>query len=273
MRKLEQKSKEEYNASIVFYDKIINAFNADFNLYNAVIDAIQPTSLLEIGCGMGRLFPLYQNKIKCIYGIDLSDEMIHLAQQRFPDTNLFIKDIVSFSFDIKFDVIIVSNSLLKHIDNSEDRNCVIRNMKSHLSTNGIIVFDHSDYLYYEKETTDWIPAENSIITTWIPNEDSILNGFQWKKEVDEEIDKIYWRYVNNEQLFFEVEYTAYIYPISQLKQHLEINGLYYEQILTDYDKKGLLDSGNRFIAIAGNNKELLLDYKNKIRRKFHKLCQ
>jgi SAM-dependent methyltransferase len=272
MKQLEQKSKEEYNASIVFYDKIINAFSADFNFYNSVIEAIQPTSLLEIGCGMGRLFPLYQNKVECIYGIDLSEEMIHLAQQRFPQANLFIKDIVSFNFDRKFDIIIVSNSLLKHIENSDDRNYVIKNLKDHLLKNGIIVFDHSDYLYYEKETTDWIPAEYSVLATWIPNIDDILKGFQWKKKMSEKIDKVYWRYVENGKVFFEIEYTAYIYSIDQLKHHLKINGLYHEQILTDYDSKGLNDLGNRFIAIAGYDKELLLDYKNKIREKFCELC-
>jgi 2-polyprenyl-3-methyl-5-hydroxy-6-metoxy-1,4-benzoquinol methylase len=272
MKQLKQKSKEEYNASIVFYNKIINAFNADFNLYNSVLDSIKPTSLLEIGCGMGRLFPLYQ-KIECVYGIDLSEKMIHLAQSRFPQINLFVKDIMSFHFNKKFDVIVVSNSLLKHIETPNDRHRVIKNLKNHISKNGIILFDHSDYLYYEKETTDWIPAEHSVISTWIPNKDDILKGFQWKKSMSEKIDKVYWRYIENEKVFFDVEYTAYIYSISQLKHHLEINELHYEQILTDYDSKGLDDSGDRFIAIAGNNKELLSDYKNKIRKKFSELWQ
>lgn len=268
---MEYKSKNEYNKSLTFYNEIINALNADFSLYKAIINATKPTTLLEIGCGMGRLFPIYLESVKEIYGFDISDGMIHSANLKFPTINLTVSDMLSFEINKKFDLIIVSNSLLKHLNNNADRLLAIRKMKEHLSENGIIVFDHSSYLYYESATTNWINAESSVIADWIPNTDNILSGFQWKKEVSSELDKVFWRHVNNGITTFEIEYTAFVYKVDELKNHIETSGLFFNQILSDYNLNGLTSNGKRFIAIAGQDEKILQSYKSKFQNEFIKL--
>lgn len=270
---MENKTKIEYNKSVTFYNDIINAFNADFILYEAIVKATKPSNLLEVGCGMGRLFPIYLDNVKEIYGLDISDKMILSAKQKFSSVNLIVSDMLSFNIDKKFDLIVVSNSLLKHLKNNEDRLLAITKMKEHLSENGIIIFDHSAYLYYESTSTDWIDAENSVIVEWIPNTDNILSGFQWRKEVSGEIDKVFWRHINNDETTFEVEYTAYVYKVEELKKHIKANGLALKQIMSDYKINGLENSGNRFIAIAGKNDELLCTCKQRFQNEFIKLCR
>jgi 2-polyprenyl-3-methyl-5-hydroxy-6-metoxy-1,4-benzoquinol methylase len=270
---MEHKSKTEYNKSVTFYTEIINALNADFSLYKSIINAVEPASLLEIGCGMGRLFPIYLDRVKEIYGFDISDGMIHSAKLKFPTINLTVSDMLTFEISKKFDLIVVSNSLLKHLKNNNDRLLAIRKMKEHLSVNGIIIFDHSSYLYYESATTVWIDAGNSVIADWIPNSDGILSGFQWKKEVSSEIDKVFWRHVNNGKTTFEIEYTAFVYKVDELKNHIKSNDLFFEQILTDYKINGITNKGKRFIAIAGQDEELLRTYKLKFQKEFLELCK
>jgi SAM-dependent methyltransferase len=265
-------SRQEYNASIKFYDKIINTFNADFILYKSAIQSLTPKTLLEVGCGMGRLFLLYQG-ISEIYGMDISEEMIACGKEKFPDIHLFVDDMRTFHLNKKMDMIVVSNALLKHIEKETDRVLILKNLKNHLSDKGVIVFDHSDYLYYEQETTGWIPAETSVISQWIPNENNVLYGFQWKKTISGKTDKVHWRYLDNGRPVFEVAYTTYIYLIQQLKKDMERNGLVFERLLTDYGLEGLKEDGPRFIAIAGVNKKLIAQYKQQIIKTFITLCE
>jgi SAM-dependent methyltransferase len=47
--------------------------------------------VLDIGCGLGRLFPVYlQNQAREIHGVDLSLNMIRLASFKYPNPNIYL---------------------------------------------------------------------------------------------------------------------------------------------------------------------------------------
>ena len=253
----------EYDKTSRFYEELITTFSADYNYYDTLLQVFQPSSILEIGCGCGRLFKVYCNRCIDVVGVDLSEELVNLAQKTYENTKVIIADITDFNLNREFDLVVVSNSLLKHIEKEADRIKVIRNIKEHLSENGIISLDHSDYLYYEPHTSDWVTADQSIALNWFPNENNVLSKVQWRKRVFDNHDHILWRSITNKGYTPEIEYTAYKYSIVQLQKHLLSNGLYYEILLTDYGKEGLNNEGKRFIAIAGMNKKQLSIIKSK----------
>ena len=78
-------SKSEYNRSTYFYDEIMNSFKMDFSLYEDLIEILKPKSVLELGCGMGRLFPIFIKEAKEITGVDLSDKMIAQGRKYYAD--------------------------------------------------------------------------------------------------------------------------------------------------------------------------------------------
>lgn len=53
----------------------------DFVLVRKALDSLTPSSLLEIGCGYGRYFPLYAS-IPYVVGIDISTGMLSRAAQK-----------------------------------------------------------------------------------------------------------------------------------------------------------------------------------------------
>ena len=262
---MNNKTQKEYDVAITFYEKIITPFNADLSYYTALIKAIRPRNILELGCGSGRLFPTFiQEGVNNITGIDISDEMILKAKTKHPSLNLLQCDILSFNMQDKFDLIVISNSLLKHIETSKDRKKILENAKLHLTEKGVISIDHSPYLYYITETSDWFNAESSIISEWIPNENNLLQGYQWCKEIINNQDIAKWRHFENGVTTFEVQFSTYVYTIQELKQHIEDVSLNYIQVLSDYLPKGVLPNGNRFISILGTSTEVLDRYNEKL---------
>ena len=176
----------EYCRAAFFYDEIMNSFNMDFSLYEDLLDILEPESILEVGCGMGRLFTLFARKAKFITGIDLSEEMLAEGRRYFAENNPsdtvieFCKaDMCSFSTGRKYDLIVMALSVLKHLQTNEDRFRALQCAKEHLNEDGFIVVDSTPFLYTPK-STDWIDAEDSMVATWLPDE-QILSGYQWKK--------------------------------------------------------------------------------------------
>jgi 2-polyprenyl-3-methyl-5-hydroxy-6-metoxy-1,4-benzoquinol methylase len=89
------------------------------NYHKFFVDNVSSDDLvLDLGCGNGALtFDLAQ-KAKKVIGIDINPEKIKLAEENFsaPNIDYLIGDASQYSFDQKFDAIILSN-ILEHIEN------------------------------------------------------------------------------------------------------------------------------------------------------------
>ncbi|MEK7659359.1 MAG: class I SAM-dependent methyltransferase [Patescibacteria group bacterium] len=60
-----------------------NLIKAD-SILQAKLDSINATSVLEIGCGIGRITEFFIQDFEEVYGIDISRKMVELAKQRLP---------------------------------------------------------------------------------------------------------------------------------------------------------------------------------------------
>lgn len=266
-------TQKEYDVAIQFYENIISKFNADFPYYTALLKVLQPKSVLELGCGSGRLFPLYLKEgIAKIVGIDLSHEMVKQAEKKYPSVQVYQGDIANYVLDEKFDLVVISNSLLKHIEAPETRLKVLNNAKKFLSENGVISIDHSSFLYYEEKTSDWKNASESVVSDWIPNDDNRLDGFQWRKEVVDNKDIALWRHIKDNVIDFDISFSTYAYKIDDLILDIKQVSLHYLQILTDYSSLGLSNAGNRFIALLAKNEKQLEKQVLDIRKEFLEKC-
>lgn len=251
-------NKTEYCRAAFFYDEIMNSLNMDFSLYKDLVEILEPESILEVGCGMGRLFTLFAQKAKFITGIDLSEEMLAEGRKYFAenipsDTVIeFSKaDMCSFSTGRKYNMIVMALSVLKHLKTNEDRFRALQCAKEHLNENGFIVIDSTPFLYTSK-STDWIDAEDSMVATWFPDK-QILSGYQWKKTVKGETDTLHWRFNGSEQDQFEVSFTTYPYQNHEIIEHVSRLNMNYEYLLTEWGVNGIGNEGNRFIALISNS--------------------
>lgn len=78
---------------------------------------IEGTSLLDVGCGIGHLYPFIKDKVEHYVGIDNSLEMLYKARQFFPVVPFLFGDVYDLSNRGMFDTV-VCQSLLLHLPSS-----------------------------------------------------------------------------------------------------------------------------------------------------------
>ena len=94
--------------------------------------------VLDVACGTGVLFPDYLKAGAEITGIDISENMVKTAREKFPETPIICSDATDFHFDEKFDVIMIYNAF-PHFDEPEK---LIKNLAEALGPNGRLSIAH-----------------------------------------------------------------------------------------------------------------------------------
>jgi len=138
------------------YDKW-NQFDYDLEFYKKWCTK-SPGPVLELCAGTGRLtIPLKQSGID-ITGLEISDSMIEAAINKAKQAGVkidFIKgDIRDFSLPKKYSTVIIPFNSFQCIYSIEDIENVFRHIKTHLTPNGLLVFDifnPSIHILVEKE--------------------------------------------------------------------------------------------------------------------------
>jgi SAM-dependent methyltransferase len=100
--------------------------------------------VLEIGVGTGRLFSYALNHQADIYGLDISESMLDVLHKKVPSDQHFrlsMQNMVDFTFDFKFDLIIAPFRVIMHLLEKEDQIKAINNIYDHLNPDGRFIFD------------------------------------------------------------------------------------------------------------------------------------
>lgn len=144
---------ETYNKSAVVHAKKFDEIGArteDTLKTFSFVNKPNPKTV-EIGCGNGRDAKEIIKHTNDYLGIDLSKEMIRLAQQNVPDAKFQLADLEKFQFPKGIDVIFSFASLL-HSD-KESVGEVLKRAYGALNVGGVF-FISSKYGHYHKETID-----------------------------------------------------------------------------------------------------------------------
>ncbi len=103
---------------IDFFDRCAPWWDADMIRKEAIIarildnGGIRPgISVLDVACGTGVLFPDYLGRgVTDLTAIDISPEMVKIAQEKFPQVHVVCGDVETADFGRKFDAIMVYNA-------------------------------------------------------------------------------------------------------------------------------------------------------------------
>lgn len=130
-----------------YYDELAkdyddNRFNNSYGKFidqqeRQILNKLLPNQnqlVVDMACGSGRLLN-YAN-----YGVDASQEMVHIAQQKFPDKKVFVSDAETLPFaDQSVDTIITFHFLM-HLD-IEKVQRIMQECHRVLKNNGRLIFD------------------------------------------------------------------------------------------------------------------------------------
>lgn len=213
--------KKEYNFSKMKEVKIQKKFTTKLRKYNAEYynafkrckDDIlfyeqfisDNVSVLELGCGTGRVtFPLAE-KAKQVIGVDISKEMISKAKKQAKRENIkfLLGDMTSLNLNIKFDLVIAPFRVLQALETENEVLKSLETIKKHLSPKGLgILSIFNPYLSKDDMKTKWIQGNETECGETVLKNGDVLKHSEIKKHLDAEkqvfyVDLIYRRYRNN----------------------------------------------------------------------------
>ena len=135
-------------AVVAFFDRLAPQWDADMIRSDEIISTILDNaninagvSVLDVACGTGVLIPDYlARNVAAVTGVDISPEMVRIAQSKFPQENVKILcgDIETVPLEQKFDSIVVYNAF-PHFPDPEHLIAVLSGM---LKSGGTLTVAH-----------------------------------------------------------------------------------------------------------------------------------
>jgi len=129
------------------YEEEYASLADDINFWINYVKENRINSVLELGCGNGRIGLKLIPWIKKYVGIDLSDEFLKdfnckLSCAQY-DTNIAIKkcDMTNFSFDEKFELIILPFNAISHLYSIDQVNGMLSCVSKHMKDNSRFIID------------------------------------------------------------------------------------------------------------------------------------
>lgn len=137
---MSEQIKKEWNEVVKNYGEQNNPFDYESRLFidDAIIKEIgelKNKTILDVGCGNGDLvFKLYDLGATAS-GIDISDEVVKIAQDKYPALDFAVYDITKGPLEEKFDVIIMELVVMF----IQDIEMLLRSVKQSLEDDGKII--------------------------------------------------------------------------------------------------------------------------------------
>lgn len=140
---------------VQFYD-YDNGLAEDHLQYLSFATAVE--SVLDLGCGTGRLASALAKLGKYVVGVEYAPAMLEVAKRRDSAVKWIHGDARTVRIEEQFDLIILSGHVFQVFLTKEDRLQVLQTIKSHLKPGGRYVFDSrnplaQDWLTWTKEQT------------------------------------------------------------------------------------------------------------------------
>lgn len=156
-----------YDTFFKFYDQVMGDREKSSKDILDFIDEHAPHAkkVLELACGTGSVLKFLAEKYET-HGLDLSEGMLKVAQEKVPSAKLYHQNMVNFTIDEKFDVILCVFDSINHLLDFEDWKKMFANVRKHLNPKGLFIFDINtqEKLVRTIEESPWIkPFDNNIM--------------------------------------------------------------------------------------------------------------
>lgn len=136
----------QQNDVIDFFNKLAPHWDEQLVKDECIINTIfdnarigKGNDVLDVACGTGVIIPDYiKRNTGSITAIDISDEMLKIAKNKYPQVNFICGDAESYDFDKMFENIMIFNAF-PHFPNPEN---LIKTLSGYLKPNGTLTVAH-----------------------------------------------------------------------------------------------------------------------------------
>ena len=102
------------------------------------VDSYGPHSVLDAGCGTGRVAIELDRRDIDVVGVDLDETMLETARSKAPDLHWVSGDLTTIELDQTFDVAVLAGNVMIFVLPGSEK-AVLRNVASHLEPHGVLV--------------------------------------------------------------------------------------------------------------------------------------
>ena len=245
-----------YGEFAKIYDKLIYE-DIDYNLIAQRLkkimqeNNIEQKDYLDLACGTGNVTINMAEDFKNVYAVDLSDDMLMQAFDKFQEKNInaqvICQDMTELDLNHKFDLISCMLDSTNYILEEEDLMNYFKSVFNHLKDEGIFVFDINSY--YKLSNI----LGNNI---YIHDDDNVF--YSWENVFEDEIVSMYLTFfVKDKKQYekFQEEHYERAYKEDEIEEMLKNIGF---SILNKYDGYTVNDvneKSERILYVVKKNME------------------
>lgn len=243
-----------YEGFASIYDQLMDdAYDEEwFRFLHATIRKHHPRckKILDLGCGTGKIAVKMAKMGYSMTGVDLSEEMLAVAQQRLQrehlsSVRLIQQDMRELELNETFDMIYSFCDALNYLVEEEDVISTIKRVAEHLEQHGLFLFDvHSLYkLNHVYARGPIVQEDEELAYIWVPEVDIATGRVDHHLHffVREE-DDLYRR-------FYEIHQQR-VYSMEQWKEWLQSANFEILAITTDFEERAPLPESERIFFVA-----------------------
>ena len=234
------------------YDELIyEDINYD-KVCEKIIDICTENSMifedyLDLACGTGNVAVKVAKYFKNTYAVDLSDDMLNIAFDKFKKNKIKAKvicqDMCELSLNKTFDLITSVLDSTNYITEDEDLLQYFRNVYEHLKEDGLFIFDINSY--YKLSTV----LGNNIYTY---SSDEIF--YTWENSFEEEVINMFLTFFvkqdNGLYEKFEEEHFERAYKESHIEQALQKCGFKILKKFAGYSDQKVEENSERILYVV-----------------------
>lgn len=194
-----------YNQFAWYYDSLMEPkFYEDY--FNFIKENTKYHTILDLGCGTGRVDGWLVNDSCSVHGVDLSNQMIEIAKQNIQHPNAYfeVADMTLFETNKKFDLVLCICDSLNYILGFDNQIKVLKKAYDLLENHGTLIFDiHSQFKI------------NELFKNYIEEDENEDFYFYWKVKKTDEFQITHYVIIEdlNEDVRLEEKHVQESYPI------------------------------------------------------------
>jgi len=182
----------DWRADVASYYDLAPNHPADVPFYLSLLES-SSASLLELGCGTGRVTTHLAAHADFVLGVDNSRAMLDICRRKLTEAGvpascyaLVEGDITDLRLHRKFDLIVAPFRVLQHLSTDEDVAGLMRSIKEHLEPAGTAVLN----AFRPKRDAagmlrDW-PSEQAELAWEVEDGDTVVRSYDHRLRVQED---------------------------------------------------------------------------------------
>lgn len=207
--------------------------------------------VMELGCGTGSMTQILSEKGYDMIGIDNSEDMLELAQEKKRKTGqdilYLLQDMREFELYGTVRAVVSVCDCVNYVIEEEDLTEVFRLVNNYLDPDGVFFFDFNTKYKYQEILGDQVIAEDREACSFIwdnyYDEEEEINEYELTLFVQcEEQKSLYRKY---QELHYQRAYT-----LDQMKKLLAAGGLHFEAAYDAYTLEEATSKSERITVIA-----------------------